>query len=82
MATIATIRKDRATQVGKILNKMRLMDGRTEALRRLLRRYRAKRKLLESTDMQKVDQGYRAIAAEMSGVEREITALGKLIVNI
>lgn len=77
--TIAQIKQQRQLQLRKIIAVLRTYDGRQEAFERLLKRYRSKRKLIESDDFPALVATFRAMNDNFNAVETELTNLGRLL---
>jgi len=78
MATIAQIKRERLLQLKRVIAALRKMDTKQEMLQRTLNRYRTKRKVIESEDIQPLFNQFREMVATVNGVETELNNLGKL----
>ncbi len=77
--TIAQVKQQRQLQLRKLIATLRAYDGRQEAFERLMKRYRGKRKLIESEDYPPLITAFRAMNDRFNAVETELTNLGRLI---
>jgi len=79
MATIAQVKRDRQNQANKITQALRKFDGRQEAFERLIKRYRGKRKMIESTDMPALNTAFRAMNDNFGAIETELINLARMV---
>jgi hypothetical protein len=79
MATLAQVKRDRQAQLGKLSVAMRHYDAAQEALERLIKRYKAKRKVLEAGDLPALNAAFRNMNDKFGGMETELTNLARIV---
>lgn len=77
--TFAQVKQQRQLQLRRVIASLRTYDARQEALERLLKRYRSKRKIIEPDDIPPLDSAFRAMNNEFGKIETELTNLARLV---
>lgn len=82
MGSIAQVKRDRQLQLAKLQRAIHDFDAKQEALERLVKRYRGKRKLLEASDMPKLNTAFSEMNQVFNNIERELINLSKVVAAV